>query len=45
MINVLRYSSKDFSTIDMLKPVFNKSLNTLEKVMEELMLGHVYDKI
>ena len=45
MINLLRYSSKEFSSIDLLKPFFNKSLLTLEKVMEELMLGHAFDRI
>lgn len=38
-INLLRYSTKDFANLEVLKPIFNKSLNTLEKVMEELMLG------
>ena len=45
MINLLRYSSKDFNSIDLLKPLFNKSLMTLERIMEELMLGHVFDRI
>jgi len=27
------------------KPLFNKALNTLEKLMEEIMLGHLFDKI
>ena len=45
MINLLRYSTKDFANIDILKPLFNKSLNTLEKIMDELMLGPLFDKI
>ena len=45
MINLLRYSTKEFNSIDLLKPLFNKSLLTLEKIMEELMLGHVFDRI
>ncbi len=45
MINLLRYSTKDFNNIDILRPLFNKALNTLEKIMDELMLGHLFDKI
>lgn len=45
MINMLRYSAKNFTNIDMLKPLFNKSLNTLEKIMEELNLGYLFDRI
>ena len=45
MINLFRYSSKDFNKIDMLKPLFNKALNTLEKIMDELMLGFLFDRI
>jgi DNA-directed RNA polymerase subunit F len=45
MINLIRYSTKDFSNLDLLKPLFNKALNTLEKVMEEMMLGNMFDKI
>jgi hypothetical protein len=45
MINLLRYSTKDFVNLEILKPIFNKSLNSLEKVMEELMLGPYFDKI
>ena len=45
MINVIRYSAKSFSNIETLKPCFNKSLNTLEKIMEEIMLGFLFDRI
>lgn len=45
MINLLRYSTKDFNNIDILRPLFNKALTTLEKIMDELMLGHLFDKI
>lgn len=45
MINVFRFNSKNFSNIEMLKPVFNKSLSTLERIMDELMLGYLYDRI
>lgn len=45
MINVFRFNSKNFTNIDMLKPVFNKSLSTLEKIMDELMLGYLFDRI
>lgn len=44
-INLLRYSAKDFSSIDILKPAFTKALNTLERIMEEVMLGHIFDRI
>jgi hypothetical protein len=44
-INLMRYSPKDFSSIEVLKPLFNKCLLTLEKMMEELMLGPMFDKI
>ena len=45
MINVLKYSSKTFSSIDLLTPLFNKALNTLERLMDELMIGHIFDRI
>ena len=45
IINMIRYSTKDFNNIDILKPIFNKSLNTLERVMDEMMLGTLFDKI
>jgi hypothetical protein len=45
MINVLRYSSKTFGSIDLLTPLFNKALNTLDKLMDELMIGHIFDRI
>jgi hypothetical protein len=45
MINLVRYSSKSFSNIESLKPLFNKSLATLEKIMEEIMLGFFFDRI
>lgn len=45
MINVFRYQSKNFSNIEMLKPLFNKSLATLEKLMDEMMLGFLFDRI
>lgn len=44
-INLMRYSPKDFSNIEILRPLFNKSLATLEKVMEELLLGPMFDRI
>ena len=45
MINLLRYSTKNFKNIEMLKPIFNKSLSTLEKIMDELMLGYLFDRM
>jgi hypothetical protein len=45
MINLFRYNSKFFSNIEQLKPVFNKSLSTLEKIMDELMIGYLFDRI
>eukprot|EP00347_Sterkiella_histriomuscorum_P005683 403355663 len=45
MINLFKYSSKSFSNIEQLKPVFNKSLVTLERIMDELSIGYLYDRI
>ncbi|CDW86165.1 UNKNOWN [Stylonychia lemnae] len=45
MINLFRYNGKFFSNIDQLKPVFNKALATLEKIMDELMIGYIFDRI
>jgi hypothetical protein len=45
MINMLRYSAKNFTNIEMLKPLFNKSLTTLELIMEEMSLGYLFDRI
>ncbi len=45
MINLIRYSAKSFTNIDMLKPLFSKSLNSLEKIMDEIMLGFLFDRI
>jgi len=45
MINVFRYNSKNFNSFNMLKPIFNKSLATLEKIMDEMSLGFLYDRI
>lgn len=39
----MRYSPKDFQSTEVLKPLFNKTLLTLEKMMEELMLGPMFD--
>ena len=45
MINVFRYNSKNFTSFNMLKPIFNKYLATLEKIMDEMSLGFLYDRI
>jgi hypothetical protein len=45
MINLLRYSTKNFHNIELLKPTFNKSLSTLERMMEELCIGYLFDRI
>ncbi len=45
MINMLRYSNKNFTSIDLLKPLFNKSLMTLERMMNEMSVGYLYDRI
>ena len=42
-MNLLRYNAKDFLELDFIKPVFRKALKTLEKIMDELMLGKVFD--
>lgn len=44
-INMVRYNPTDFKDIDILRPLFNKALNTLEKVMDELLIGNLFDKI
>lgn len=36
MIHLLRYSTKDFTTLELIKPPFNKALSTLDKLMTEL---------
>ena len=45
MITVFRYNAKNFTSFEMLRPIFNKSLTTLEKIMDEMMLGFVFDRI
>ena len=45
MLNMLKYSAKNFTTIDILRPMFNKSLGTLEKIMEELSISYLFDRI
>ena len=45
MLNLVRFSPSDFQNIDMLKPLFNKTLNTLELLMEEVSLGSHFDKL
>ena len=43
MINMLKDSKKDFASLDLLKPLFNKSFDTLEKIMDELNSMDVWD--
>lgn len=45
MITMFRYNAKNFTSFDMLRPIFNKSLTTLEKIMDEMMLGFAFDRI
>jgi hypothetical protein len=44
-IHMIRYNSKSLKDVEMLKPLFTKSLATLERLMEELMVGHLFDRI
>jgi hypothetical protein len=45
MINFIKYSAKTFINIETLKPFFNKSLTTLDKLMDEVGLGYLFDRI
>ncbi len=45
MLSLVRFSPGDFQSIEMLRPIFTKALNTLEQCFEELSLGHLFDRI
>ena len=45
MIHLLRYSAKDFTSLDLIKPPFNKGFATLDKLMNELQVPHLFDKV
>lgn len=45
VINMIRFRQKEFQKTDMVKPLYNKALYTLECLMEQLMVPHVFDRI
>jgi hypothetical protein len=42
---MIRYNGKSLKEVEMLKPLFTKSLATLERLMEELMVAHLFERI
>ena len=47
MVNMLRYNVKDFSTLPLLMPLFQKATLTLKILLsdENLCLASIYDKL
>lgn len=45
ILNMIRYRQKEFEKTDMIKPFYNKSLFTLETLMEEMKIPHIFDKV
>ena len=45
-INLMRYcGEKDFSKLEVIRPVFEKAVNTLEYLMEEMCIIYLFERI
>lgn len=45
IINMIQYRQHDFEKTEMIKPLYNKAIYTLELLMEQLLIPQIFDKV